>query len=441
VFGSQEVQLTERLDINCIQVDVEGQSPLAVFERIMMIAGKVISECFKRLKCRVILPYTLNTEDVVATAQLTANATATAAVVPAMFVSLQAVREVAENDKKLRARGNFVSKEELEAKYSPWLLNQGALASYDLFVSYRWGKYDGEFVEKLVDVMRQKTVSNDNNRSVHVFRDTIRLQLGEQFQSAFVTALVNSTVFVPILSRDALARMETHNPEVADNVLVEWWCAFIVHSTESSSLKSVMPLMFGPRINDEAANVGNLFADGIVNRLPKIVPTKTIEIGKALLQKVNIATPIESESWTVKQIVDQICGFLGKNVWEMKKKTVGGLAKECAIDIHKAIEKHTVAKVNDLIADVSCVVNAMGLSAKIPSSTTPNPSTGCNWDVAFQLLEEEKVVSNEIKDLLASLGIDDASDIEVLEPTDIQNIASLMRKAKAKKFLAAVNGN
>ena len=57
--------------------------------------------------------------------------------------------------------------------------------------------------------------------SVKSFLDKERLQDGEQFQQAFMSALRHSAVVTPVVSSDALVRMRTLDANDVDNLLLE----------------------------------------------------------------------------------------------------------------------------------------------------------------------------------------------------------------------------
>ena len=55
--GTQEFRITQNLDTNCIVVDVNGKSPIGVYERLKSMLTKLLSEYMKSLTCMTLLPF------------------------------------------------------------------------------------------------------------------------------------------------------------------------------------------------------------------------------------------------------------------------------------------------------------------------------------------------------------------------------------------------
>ena len=81
---------------------------------------------------------------------------------------------------------------------------------------------------------------------ISVFYDAFSLKEGEQFATAFMTALVNSCVIVPFVTYDALQRMCSNGSfNEIDHVLLEWWLALTLHKSEAGKVKAIFPVFCG----------------------------------------------------------------------------------------------------------------------------------------------------------------------------------------------------
>eukprot|EP01040_Poterioochromonas_malhamensis_P014975 gene14975-biopygen3469 len=144
-----------------------------------------------------------------------------------MFLRLDQIRAVVEKKTALsitvKGGRSLLDAQEALKMYDAWLVDYTVFDEYDTFISYRWGQRDSEFTLALFDRMTLFAVG-ESRRSIRPFLDRKRLQMGENFQSGFVKALLKSLVMVPIVSAEALERMTKMRVEEEDNVLIEWIC-------------------------------------------------------------------------------------------------------------------------------------------------------------------------------------------------------------------------
>jgi len=233
-------------------------------------------------------------------------------------MSLDAVRKIHVDGIPLRLNNGsiLVDRQYVTNYYTSWIVDTGILPSYDVFISHRWYNDAPDVVaSQLYDALLGFHTVDRENRAVQVFLDKIRLKDGMQFQTEFGPALISSTVFVPILSASALQRMLTHDPLKEDNVLIEWMLALECISDKShSNIRGIYPLMIGERRED--GSVGNLFAEGLTDRLPEIEPSKSIEVVKRLLKENGVnASPMLSIR-TVRRVVKDLSNFNGMLCWK-----------------------------------------------------------------------------------------------------------------------------
>ena len=170
--------------------------------------------------------------------------------------------------------------EEVETKFDAWFVRTGAsdVMLYDVFLSYRWHWFTTWLTAKLADTLAQYTTGDNPPRAIITFLDVHSLELGLNFQEAFVVALVRSRVMVVLVSLSACERMMPHYADGTattiftreDNVLVEWLCAMrLLHLKRIH----VMPLFLGNCT--DANSVGGSFFEtdkatgtSVLQRLP-----------------------------------------------------------------------------------------------------------------------------------------------------------------------------
>lgn len=137
---------------------------------------------------------------------------------------------------------------------------------YDLFLSYRTGHDDDDFVKLLY--MRLST-------RYRVFYDKECLRCGEDWQEGFVKGLANSHVFIPIITPYTFGGNRAPVPNRQDNVLLEYEIAVELLTQKRGKLKCLYPLL-----------VGNL-VDGLYQRpqFPSFESNLFLEANKVKIQQ------------------------------------------------------------------------------------------------------------------------------------------------------------
>ena len=294
-YGRQLFRLLCLHDINCIRLDIEGEHPLPVYNRILEQILNCISESMRSLHVTSTVRYEATTESELGV----------------VLLSLESIREVHSNGSQLlMVKGTpGLDREYIANHYSSWLLTTDLLPCYDVFISHRWNDHDDVIVEQLYDAFLDHTVGS-KKKTVQVFYDKNRLKSGRQFQREFGRALINSILLLPILSAAALQRLLTHQAHIADNVLIEWMLALeCMQDPIHSKLRGIYPLMFGSRSED--GYVRNLLEEGIIDRLPEIIPEASIAIVKALLEENSVNFTAELHSRTVRSVVSELSKYMG----------------------------------------------------------------------------------------------------------------------------------
>ena len=137
------------------------------------------------------------------------------------FIPLQGLRNSLQQNSALNRPGRRLNPSELSVHFEPWLKEPKLLDQYDVFISYRWSERDTSFTQALYDRFSLFCIGS-NDRSIEIFLDTARLEIGRNFRSDFAKSLIHSTVVMPIVTSESLKRMVdyTHDVDVVDNVLV-----------------------------------------------------------------------------------------------------------------------------------------------------------------------------------------------------------------------------
>ena len=350
-FGAKKFLVTHRPDINAIQVSMfDRHTPLAIHARLDNILEVLKAECFKSLNMATLVEHS-------------GDAPMQGALRPSSgirwMVPLSAIRKSAvflgggsQGVRRLTAM-------EVETGFGPWFVRTGAsdVELYDMFFSHRWDWNDKLFVRKLVDLLAQFTTGDNPPRAIISFLDIHSLEMGLNFQEAFVGALVRSRAMVAVVSLAALARMMTHDANGKettiltreDNVLVEWLCALRLLYLKRIH---VMPVFFGKRT--DANGVGGSFfevdaATGstVLQRLPDIVAEPTVTMAVNMMTKAGVWTsgnPVEPSAFglsslSVRSIVTAMTSLMGVQACESKNPKE--LLRSCAMQITGILDKST----------------------------------------------------------------------------------------------------
>jgi hypothetical protein len=123
----------------------------------------------------------------------------------------------------------------LKERYSKWWQLHDTSHDCDVFLSYRWGETDKAFVSLIYDALLDCDYS-------YVFQDDHVMEVGDNLRATFAEALLSAMVFVPFCSHDALVKMQTHNAQEVDNVLLEWILAL---EAQKKGTLTILPIPYG----------------------------------------------------------------------------------------------------------------------------------------------------------------------------------------------------
>ena len=229
-YGGQRFRLTHLTKSNCIQVDVEGENPYAIYQRLCTQIGNIKSETLKSLGY---IPTLLVKSD---------SGSSDYIHIPfnMNLMSSNTYDDYVIESTCMKGINYRISGRDIKKQHPHWFANLGILDRYDVFISHRWGDYDNKLVARLYDSLTLYPIGQ-NGRSIATFLDFKggSLQSGDNFQKGFARALIRSRVIVPVVSKFALERMVDHDGDVEDNVLIEWIIA----------LECVNATYDGPRIS------------------------------------------------------------------------------------------------------------------------------------------------------------------------------------------------
>jgi len=160
-FGMQRFRLVLCNDIHCVRIDIEGEHPLAVHQKIMDFIRSIINEF---MKCLCFFPAILF-PSTTACSKHSADVLSTDFSPSDMLIPLVQLRKAARGESVLTLRGGrpLMSMDDIKRNYWPWLVLYSLRPNYDVFVSYRWGNNDSEFTQALFDMFTNFTIGTNNS--------------------------------------------------------------------------------------------------------------------------------------------------------------------------------------------------------------------------------------------------------------------------------------
>lgn len=253
------------ISIHVIEDELCGDKKLKkdfvrLHDSLMLLLQKAMKECFGRLQVLTIFPFHDDPHD---DGKVNGQRTNPSS----LFVPLNTIRELFIDDSVTERTiisddGNHMVTVK-KSEYLSWIPpavtaittigpasrnHHSPNIAYDIFISYRWGPFDSEFVIMLYNFFQENHMKS--------FLDQQCLSLGQNFRQEFIFNLLQSTIILPIVSLNALKKLITHDPSFVDNLLLEWiialHCYFTTanHSSSSSSeavghVKAIIPLILG----------------------------------------------------------------------------------------------------------------------------------------------------------------------------------------------------
>eukprot|EP00732_Lithocolla_globosa_P000159 Lithocolla_globosa_v1_NODE_34_length_8743_cov_33.461096.p1 type:complete len:975 gc:universal NODE_34_length_8743_cov_33.461096:3520-596(-) len=386
-FGDRKCRIVNQPSKNSFRLDIEGPYPMFILDRFLLFVRDVIDECMKYLFYSVRLKEQSNE-------------------VP-IYIDLNDFQE----GNSIFYYGRNLNGEMLNAQFKKWLLLNVECEKYDIFYSYRWSKNESAFVLGLFELSSLRELAA---KDLTVFVDRYRLKRGKAFQMSFAKALLSCSVFVPIVSVNALEKMKQHNPEEVDNVLLEWILAIEAFNQKRVAL--IYPIFVGKWKDKNYCT--NLFVETGEHYLPATIPTATIAFARDLLQQNNITLSDDLAKATVKNIISTLRRYLGYQACDLPDGCQ--LVNHCFRSVVSVFEEH-----------ITNPLSNKELSNKELS----------NFDDAWNLLQVAINKSSSLKMFIDDdLGAESAEDLKLCTVDELRKIAANIKQAiKRRQFLQFVN--
>jgi hypothetical protein len=114
---------------------------------------------------------------------------------------------------------------------------------YHAFISYRRSLFADNAAEAMYSYLTLQVLGP---RKVAVFRDTVALKNGLEFDKSFMQAMLHSLVVVPLVTLDTLERMKLEDKlTTIDHVLLEWHLALTLLDLKGFPVLRIAPILCG----------------------------------------------------------------------------------------------------------------------------------------------------------------------------------------------------
>jgi hypothetical protein len=191
-------------------------------------------------------------------------------------------------------------------------------------LSYRRGGFDQTLVRQVCDYLSWQSHVGADQRRVEVFQDEMRLQLGREFQSDVMRALVVTQVAVPFVSVDALRNMyKLTKDSPCDNVLLEW--SMMHELLAAKRLRACLPIFIGkPKVQQSLAFAGlQQFDFGAAANLPPVVPQEVVVRVEKFFEEEGLGQPSSQlRTRTVRDIVQGMFKILSVDAATLPQRKV-----------------------------------------------------------------------------------------------------------------------
>ena len=182
----------------------------------------------------------------------------------------------------------------------------GEQTMYDIFLSYRVAS-DSHHLEKLYRLL--------TSRGLKVYWDKECLEPGVDWEQGFCEGLMNSRIFVPLLSRDAINHPDKNwqnfsklTPDSkCDNVFLE--NRFAVELEKLGLIEKIFPLFIGD-VNASTGQYNHYYSNGCHPTLFEVSVKSVEEKLQYHMESQGLGTPLEPDR-TVKSVMDAITAHQG----------------------------------------------------------------------------------------------------------------------------------
>jgi hypothetical protein len=318
-MANVKFRLVLRLNSNCIEVCTAVRTPITLIRRLEMILNRLIKESVQSLYLQPVI----HSENYLLPLK------------PCMTPAATYIFRAFDDGSVVVFDGAAVR------QAHPWLQGTRSRIVYDVFLSHRWGAPDDALVASVFDQLSDYVV---DDLPISIFYDDRHMKHGHRMDQEFFSALLRSSVMVPLVSMNALQRMMNIKPANIDDVLVEWLTAvvfnrFPLHFQRLVSLRKILPVVSKELDGTDYFSVIN------ANMLSESVPTGSCKAVLVLFEQANISLPTEVKQFistvTVKDIVYGIMRWKCVEV-DKDKDSIQDIASECVTSIVKVVLKSCV---------------------------------------------------------------------------------------------------
>ncbi len=156
-FGKHKFILQELHEYKCLRLIVLIQNPKHVLDRLQSIVRKVLTKCFPNLFFFTALQTITSRGD-------------------SHLLDLSTICEHVDGGGGMWLGDQFLDTPLLSQRFGTWLPSRSLLSYYDIFLSYRWGPFDTDVLEKVYDILSSAAVGT-HGRRLDIFFDRVRLQM------------------------------------------------------------------------------------------------------------------------------------------------------------------------------------------------------------------------------------------------------------------------
>jgi GTPase SAR1 family protein len=442
-FGNQRFVMRVDYYHNLITIHVlEGNNPPSIHDRLRDQIQEIVCESFKSLTFSSLLEYEFR--DHQENNKMKMNDPSTLSLIrleQIIYLVEEKLSFPIVTETGIRHTLTFT---EVLQLYSSWLTDFLSLNEFDLFLSYRWGRYDSHFTQALFDRLSLHAV-DESMRTIRTFLDIKRLKAGENYQMKLVNALSKSLLIIPIVSSDALQKMITLKSTDEDNLLLEWICGLELmkhhqnHCNQAGStsrLMKFMPIFFGTRVDEN--NIKNFFQEDILSKLPTTPPTACLELSEKLLLKAGITMSSEMRNATIKEIVTEVTKYLFLCAWESTNShelTIQA-ANKIVTNLNECLQEEEQQHQTRVIP----LTQPPQLRPHSEDITLSSSSSVPDCEAAWSLLNNPSRSTDfsALSQFLSDIGVICATDLEFLldDPELFDKIASFLKVIPQKQFRA-----
>jgi hypothetical protein len=181
-YGNLLFQIVPNHWLGVLQIDVRGGNPISIHDRLKDQIQNILSDYFPNLEMLTTISVQFPSGEW-------------------RFFTLDCIKETISKKSKLFIDSvNEIGFNELVEKFGIWVANTEARRWYDVFLSDRWAKGEGELVKGIFDSLTRYSLGEDS-RLIHTFHDVSRLKDGQPLHESFSTGLINSSLVVSLFPR------------------------------------------------------------------------------------------------------------------------------------------------------------------------------------------------------------------------------------------------